>query len=94
MAESHVIPGQVYRHWKKQDRYEVLCIATHTEEEQRPEWKTLVVYRRLYDGTIWARPLSMFTGTVPKDGGSVPRFMLDDTYGKGSSGDEKAQGGR
>lgn len=63
------IPAGKYRHYKGND-YEVLGVATHSEEESK-----LVVYRTLYgDFDLWVRPLEMFTETVEIDDEQVPRF--------------------
>ncbi len=61
-------PGR-YRHYKGND-YEVIGVARHSETEEE-----LVVYRKLYgDGSMWVRPLAMFTEDVEVDGTTVPRF--------------------
>jgi hypothetical protein len=61
-------PGR-YRHYKGND-YEVIGIARHSETEEK-----LVVYRKLYgDGSLWVRPLAIFTEKVLVDGRQVPRF--------------------
>ena len=61
-------PG-VYRHFKGK-RYELLCVATHSETLE-----PMVVYRALYgEGGVWVRPLSMWEEHVEKDGYSGPRF--------------------
>ena len=58
-----------YRHYKGNE-YEVIGIARHSETEEE-----MVVYRKLYgDGSLWVRPLAMFTEDVPVDGRVVPRF--------------------
>ena len=58
-----------YRHYKGRD-YIVLGVATHSESEEE-----LVVYRKDYgDGSLWVRPLNMFTETVEVDGVVTPRF--------------------
>lgn len=58
-----------YRHFKGKD-YAVLHIATHSETLEK-----YVVYRQLYgEGSVWIRPLTMFTEEVEKDGKRVPRF--------------------
>jgi len=62
--------------------YEVLNVGIHTEEDCRPEDANLVIYRPLYEdaavykaGGFWdARPLTMWMGTVEKDGHTVLRF--------------------
>lgn len=71
--EPAVQPG-IYRHFKG-NRYQVLGIATHSETGEE-----LVIYRALYGefGT-WARPLSMFTETVERDGFTQPRFEFVET---------------
>lgn len=59
----------IYQHFKGA-HYEVLELARHSETE---EW--LVIYRPLYgERGIWARPLSMFTESVERDGEVKPRF--------------------
>jgi hypothetical protein len=61
-------PGR-YRHYKGND-YQVVGIARHSETEEG-----LVVYRKLYgDGSLWVRPLEMFTEDVVVDGQRVQRF--------------------
>lgn len=58
-----------YRHYKGH-HYEVLGIASHSETEEE-----LVVYRALYgEKGLWVRPLKMFTGSVPHEGGCIKRF--------------------
>jgi len=58
-----------YRHYKGNE-YQVIGIARHSETEEE-----MVVYRKLYgDGSLWVRPLAMFTEDVPVDGRVVPRF--------------------
>ena len=58
-----------YRHYKGND-YEVIGVARHSETEEE-----LVVYRKLYgDGSLWVRPLAMFTEKVLVDGRQIPRF--------------------
>jgi hypothetical protein len=61
-------PGR-YRHYKGND-YQVIGIARHSETEEE-----LVVYRKLYgDGSLWVRPLAMFTEDVMVDGQHRQRF--------------------
>jgi cyclomaltodextrinase / maltogenic alpha-amylase / neopullulanase len=63
-----------YRHFKGGMK-EVLFIASHSETLEK-----FVVYKSLYDsddfpsGTVWIRPLSMFTESVMVDGKWVKRF--------------------
>ena len=67
-----------YQHYKG-NFYEVICVARHSETLE-----PLVVYRALYDSeefgknALWARPMSMFLGTVIADGKKVPRFRYVD----------------
>ena len=61
-------PG-LYQHYKG-PQYKVIHVATHSETEEQ-----LVIYQALYgEFGIWARPLSMFTETIEKDGNTIPRF--------------------
>jgi hypothetical protein len=61
-------PGR-YRHYKGND-YDVIGIARHSETEEE-----MVVYRTLYgDGSMWVRPLAMFTEDVTVNGRTAPRF--------------------
>ena len=65
------LPAGRYRHYKGGE-YRVLFTATHSETEEK-----LVIYQTLYgDRGYWARPLSMFTGSVTVDGVEQPRFAL------------------
>lgn len=60
-----------YRHYKGRD-YSVLGFARHSETQ---EW--MVLYVPLYgDGGYWVRPLTMFTGTLEKDGQKIKRFTF------------------
>jgi hypothetical protein len=63
-----LLPGR-YRHFKGND-YEVIGVATHSETRE-----PLVIYRPLYgNGGLFARPLSMFTEVVERDGQKQERF--------------------
>jgi len=63
-----------YKHYKGK-KYEVIGLALHSETLEE-----LVIYRALYDSeefghnALWARPKSMFLGTVNLDGKEIPRF--------------------
>ena len=67
MPRDEPAPG-LYRHYKG-GLYTVICIGRHSETE---EW--LVTYRAEADGTIWVRPLAMWTEHVQHGGATVPRF--------------------
>jgi len=61
-------PG-IYQHYKG-PKYKVLYVATHSETDEQ-----LVIYQALYgEFGIWARPLSMFSETIEKDGQIIARF--------------------
>lgn len=65
-------PG-LYQHFKGA-MYRVMHVAQHSETEE-----ALVIYRALYGAKgLWARPLSMFTETVERDGQTRPRFAYLD----------------
>lgn len=62
-------PGK-YRHFKGGE-YEVIGIASHSETLE-----PMVIYRALYgDGGLWARPASMWSEIVEKEGYRGPRFV-------------------
>jgi len=65
-----IIPqtGEWYRHYKK-NVYEILNSATHTETEEK-----LVIYRKIGDNKVWARPENMFSELISIEGQIVPRF--------------------
>ncbi|HVN26170.1 MAG TPA: DUF1653 domain-containing protein [Candidatus Paceibacterota bacterium] len=61
--------------------YEVVGVGCHTEDDCRPEDANLVVYRPLYESSVYKagklfdlRPLEMFMEDVTKDGKTFPRF--------------------
>lgn len=62
--------------------YEVVGVGCHTEDDCRPEDANMVVYRPLYESSVYTagklfdlRPLEMWMGDVIKDGESTPRFQ-------------------
>ena len=67
------IKNGLYEHFKGK-RYEVTGIAKHSETLE-----PMVIYKALYkgdfpEGTLWVRPLKMFTETVSAGGKQVLRF--------------------
>ncbi len=73
MGNSLDIPVGLYQHFKGA-YYHVMEVARHSETQE-----PLVIYRALYgEKGVWARPLSMFTETIEKDGVSIPRFAYLD----------------
>lgn len=61
--------------------YEVMGVGCHTEDDCRPEDANLVVYRPLYESSVYKagklfdiRPLEMFMENITKDGQTLPRF--------------------
>ncbi len=71
--------GGIYEHFKKKHRYKVLGVAYHSET-----LKKLVIYKSISGsnspefpvGTIWARPLEMFTEIVERNSKKFKRFKL------------------
>ncbi|HVO28676.1 MAG TPA: DUF1653 domain-containing protein [Candidatus Paceibacterota bacterium] len=83
------IPGQgFYYHYKHDPHgtvnnyaYEVIGVGCHTEDDCRTEDANLVVYRPLYESSVYKvgklfdiRPLGMFMENIVKDGQTIPRF--------------------
>lgn len=63
-------PG-IYQHYKG-GRYRVLTTCLNSEDPT----EILVVYISLQDGTVWARPATMWDEVVElEDGSTRPRFM-------------------
>lgn len=76
----------IYRHYKGK-RYELLDIATHSETLEQ-----MVVYRQLYgDGSVWVRPLSMWSELVEYEGGTVARFEIEEPPCQGEQTQLQAQ---
>ena len=72
---KHDLRGEVNNY-----AYEILNIAHHTEIENLEEG-TMVIYRPLYESSVYkigkhwdARPLKMFMESVVKDGREIQRF--------------------
>ncbi|HAL45388.1 MAG TPA: DUF1653 domain-containing protein [Phycisphaerales bacterium] len=61
-------PG-IYRHFKG-STYEALFVARNSEHSH----KEYVVYRSIYNGGVWVRPLAMFLEIIDRDGYHGPRF--------------------
>jgi hypothetical protein len=62
--------------------YEVVGVGCHTEDDCRPEDVHMVVYRPLYEDSVYTlgklfylRPLHMWVEDVTKDGKTFPRFQ-------------------
>ena len=62
--------------------YEVVGVGVHTEDDCRPEDTSMVVYRPLYEASVYKagkffdlRPLEMWMGEVEKDGKTFLRFQ-------------------
>lgn len=75
------IQNGIYEHYKG-NRYEVVGVARHSETLE-----LLVVYKALYkgefpEGSLWVRPLAMFTENVTVQGKTMPRFRC---LGRGDS---------
>lgn len=67
------LPKGIYIHFKG-NKYEVVDVARHSETQEE-----MVVYKALYagnypEGSLWVRPLKMFTEEVTRDGKTLPRF--------------------
>ena len=73
-----VRPGQVYRNTKKGTRYEVVCLATHSETDEE-----MVVYRDVATQRSFVRPFALFTGTREENGSQLARFVLEVDCGEG-----------
>ena len=61
--------------------YEIIGVGCHTEDDCRPEDENMVVYRPLYESSVYRagklfdlRPLDMFMQSVTKNGATQPRF--------------------
>jgi len=61
--------------------YEVVGVGVHTEDDCRPEDASMVVYRPIYESSVYTagklfdlRPLEMWMGDVTKDDKTFPRF--------------------
>lgn len=61
--------------------YEVVGVGVHTEDDCRPEDANMVVYRPIYESSVYKagklfdlRPLDMWMGSVTKDGRDTLRF--------------------
>lgn len=67
--KPEIRPGQEWMHFKG-DTYYVLQMAKHSETGE-----DLVIYTK-GDGTVWARPTSMWLETVERNGKRQPRFSL------------------
>lgn len=62
--------GRLYDHYKG-GRYEVITLATHTETSE-----VLVICKSVHFGTVYARPLSVWNGTVTVGEHEFPRFSV------------------
>jgi hypothetical protein len=90
MKIPSVVPEKGFYYHYKHDQngpvnnyaYEVVGVGCHTEDDCRPEDANMVVYRPLYESSVYKagkffdlRPLSMFMENVTKNGQIIPRFQ-------------------
>ena len=69
MEYREIKPGKKYKHFKGNE-YEVLNIATHSENLEK-----YIVYRALYgDPGVWVRPYDLFADKIESDGKIFYRF--------------------
>lgn len=71
--QHQLSPGQIYRHYKRQDEYRIVCLALMEATEE-----PCVVYEALYPNAkqrYWIRPVTDFCGEVSFEGAVVPRFL-------------------
>lgn len=85
---TYVPENGFYYHYKHDPKgpvnnyaYEVIGVGCHTEEDCRPLDANMVVYRPLYEASVYKagklfdlRPLEMWIGTVENAGHTVLRF--------------------
>ena len=85
---THVPERGFYYHYKHDPdgpvnnyAYEVTSVGCHTEEDCRPEDANMVVYRPLYESSVYKagkfsdiRPLEMFMEDVTVGDTTMPRF--------------------
>ncbi len=64
---SYPLPNQIYKHYKG-GTYQVISMATHTEQNQ-----ILVIYKSLNFGSIYARPIDSW---LEKTESGENRFQL------------------
>ena len=57
-----------YKHFKGNE-YEVIGIAKHSETLEE-----FVVYKALYNDSVWVRPIDMWNETIERDGKTFKRF--------------------
>lgn len=71
LGNNMPVAGDVYRHYKNQQKYEIVGTALQTETREM-----LVIYKPLYKNEyeLFARPYSMFIEDVESNGERVPRF--------------------
>ena len=86
---TKVAENGFYYHYKHDPKgpvnnyaYEIVGVGHHTEDDCRPIDNNMVVYRPLYESSVYKagklfdlRPLSMFLEDVTKDGKTFPRFQ-------------------
>jgi len=64
------LPGEKWKHYKG-GVYEVITLANHTETQE-----TLVIYKSLSFGGVYARPLSMWHDDIQSTSGIQSHFKL------------------
>lgn len=68
----------IYRHYKNGKDYEVLGIAYNADNnvDGDPLTKPYVLYRPVYNDSVWVRPYEQFNEELEHEGKKVKRFRL------------------
>jgi hypothetical protein len=64
-----ILPGEHWLHYKG-GNYKIITLANHTETKE-----PFVIYQSISFGSIYARPLSIWSEIVDTPDGSKPRFV-------------------
>jgi len=63
--------GKRYKHYKG-GLYDVITLVKHSENDE-----TLVIYKSIHFGSVYARPLTMWFDEINVDGKYMIRFTQD-----------------
>jgi hypothetical protein len=68
-------PGEIWIHYKTRGEYKIVGLGKFQVKSPDLDMKECVMYKALFDGHHWVRPLEDFIEELDYDGAKTSRFI-------------------